>query len=698
MRQPFWVVYLVAALLLLIAFWVVGLATESFSFATLCYIWSVIGLLAAYLQSHTNSVVLRGTGTLIWLGGLLGIMGTVGNSWQAAVAAGASGDLAWLMIIAVVTVIVVYLVGRWWGEFYAALSFIVVPVLSIFGLSIPMLASIEIVFAIIASLVVGVFLVSIESLLIRWQRGQLGEVTPSLLLSYCWRLSVTGSAMVLTIGLLLVPPATIIQGPLSQQLLRLPVLPFARFHYNAVEFPDLFTMPGGPITLPDIELFRVRGTDYPRWRVRTYVYYVGSGWRVSNEVEDPQLPTLRVNEKFLEMIWRPENKPSSPLIRATVSGSGHRIVALLSPGEALRLQVSTSARTVVLRTKSGCLQPVTPLRINAYNIVASPIPENLPPKNSASLTPVERRVLSYFPPYLYRIRELAVQVTQNAGTPYEKAKALEAFLRTQYRYSDSPPYLVGRNVDVVTFFLFEAKEGACDWFASALALMCRAVGIPARVVTGFYSDEVDTDGSLVIRANDAHAWVEAFIDGYGWITLDATPSGDRNRFALWEALQRWLSRRYRASFASPHIIWWFVAILWILGAVPTMLKLGWRAWDQYRPRPKWQTIARCYLMAVQVAQKAGLKLNLNATPWENAEACDQTPRFPVLGKKVFRELADLTVAVLYAGEEPTRATVKRAKQLLKIFHRQVRLYKRWFAPRKVKRISLQTLRQIWERL
>jgi len=333
MRQPFWVVYLVAALLLLIAFWVVGLATESFSFATLCYIWSVIGLLAAYLQSHTNSVVLRGTGTLIWLGGLLGIMGTVGNSWQAAVAAGASGDLAWLMIIAVVTVIVVYLVGRWWGEFYAALSFIVVPVLSIFGLSIPMLASIEIVFAIIASLVVGVFLVSIESLLIRWQRGQLGEVTPSLLLSYCWRLSVTGSAMVLTIGLLLVPPATIIQGPLSQQLLRLPVLPFARFHYNAVEFPDLFTMPGGPITLPDIELFRVRGTDYPRWRVRTYVYYVGSGWRVSNEVEDPQLPTLRVNEKFLEMIWRPENKPSSPPIRATVSGSGHRIVALYRRGE-----------------------------------------------------------------------------------------------------------------------------------------------------------------------------------------------------------------------------------------------------------------------------------------------------------------------------------------------------------------------------
>mgnify|MGYP001626196239 CR=1 FL=1 len=698
MRQPFWVVYLAAALLLLIAFWVVGLATESFSFATVCYTWSLVGLLAAYLQSHSNSPVLRGTGTLLWLIGLLGIMGTVGDSWKAAVNAGASGDLAWLMIIAVVAVIVVYLVGRWWGEFYAALSFIVVPVLSIFGLSIPMIASAEVVFAVIASLVVGIFLVSIESLLIRWRKGQLGEVTPSLLLSYCWRLSVTGSATVLTIGLLLVPPATLIHTPLTQQLLRLPVLPFARFQYNAVEFPDLFTMPGGPIALPDVELFRVKGTDYSRWRVRTYAYYVGSGWRVSNEIEDPQLPTLKRNEQFLEMIWRPISKPSSPPIKATVSGSGDRVVALLSPGEALRLQVSVLANTIVLRTKSGCLQPIAPLRINAYNIVAVPIPENLPPKNSASLSPEERRVLSYLPPYLYRVRELAQQVTQNAETPYEKAKTLEAFLRTQYRYSDSPPYLVGHNVDVVTFFLFEAREGACDWFASALALMCRAVGIPARVVTGFYSDEVDTDGSLVIRANDAHAWVEAYIDGHGWVTLDATPSGDRNRLALWQALQRWLSMRYRASFASPHLIWWFVAALWLLGTVPTMLKLGRRAWEEFKPRPKWQVIVRCYLTAVQTAGRANLPVSLNATPWENAEACDRMPRFPVLGKKAFRELADLTVAVLYAGEEPTRATVKRAKRLLKIFLRQLRFYKRWFAPRQVKRISLQALRQIWERM
>jgi hypothetical protein len=697
MRRPFWVVYLAAAVLLLIAFWVVALATESYTFSTVCYAWSIVGLLAAYLQSHTSNTIVHAVGASLWLGGLLGIIATIGGNWQAAVMAGATGDLAWLMMVAIVAVIVVYLIGRWWGEFYAAVSFIVVPVLSIFGLSIPMIASLEVVFAFISAMVVGIFLVSTESLLLRWQRGQLGEVTPGLLLSYCWRLAVTGSATVLTIGLLLVPPATLLHAPLSQQLFRLPILPFARFNYSAVEFPDLFTMPGGPISLPDIELFRVKGTTYPRWRVRTYVHYVGSGWRVSNELEDPQLPTLKVKDEIVEMAWKPMSKPASPPIEAVVSVGLNRAV-FLSPGEAVRLRLSASARGIVLRTKSGCLLPISPMQISAYSITSIPIPETPPPKNSVSLNDEERRVLSYFPPYLYRVRELALQITRDIDKPYEKAKALEVFLRTQYRYSDSPPYLAGHNIDVVTFFLFEAKEGACDWFASALALMCRAVGIPARVVTGFYSDEVDGDGTLVIRANDAHAWVEAFIDGHGWVTLDATPSGDRRRFALWELLQRWLTRRYRASFASPHIVWWFVAILWVLGMVPTLWQLGRRTWERYKPRPRWQVIAYCYLTAVQIGRKAGLNLQLNATPWENAKICAQTPRFPVLGKKAFRELADLTVTVLYAGEEPDRMAVKRAKQLLKAFHKQARLYKHWFATPKVKRLSLQTLKQLWEEL
>ncbi len=697
MRNPFLTVYFAAALLLLIAFWVVGLATESFSFAIACFLWSLLGLFSSYLQTQIPSPIVRGMGSLLWVVGLLGVILALSQSWQMAVMAGATGDLAWLMVIAIVAVIVVFLVGRQWGEFYAALSFITVPVLSIFGLSIPIVASLEIVFSLIAAMVFGIFLVSMESLLIRWQKGQLGQVTYHMLFSYCWRLAITGSATVLTIGLLLVPPATFLQAPISQQLFRLPNLPFARFNHSVVEFPDLFTMPGGPITLPDTELFRVKGTTYPRWRVRTYVHYVGSGWRVSKEIENQMMPNIKFVDDTVEFSWKPLSKPVSEPIKANVSGGIGRVVVLISPGETVRLKFNTPLRGFVLKTRSSCLIPIAPLHVNAYTVTAYPIPENLPPRNTASISPEERRVLSYFPPYLHRIRELALQVTLNARTPYEKAKTLEAFLKTNYRYSDSPPFAVGRNIDVVTFFLFDAREGACDWFASALALMCRAVGIPTRVVTGFYSDEVDSDGSLVIRASDAHAWVEAYIHGHGWITLDATPAGERERFELWQALQRWLARRYRASFSNPNIIWWFVACLWVLGMVPTIWHISRRTWEQYKPKPRWQVIVHYYLSAVQLARKAGMNLNPNATPWENSEACSQTPRFPVAGKRAFKELTDLTVAVIYAGEEPSRAILKRAKQLLKIFRKQVRLYRRWFAPLRLPNISPQTFKELLER-
>ncbi|MCS7191934.1 MAG: transglutaminase domain-containing protein [Armatimonadetes bacterium] len=698
MLKPFLVVYLAAALLLLIAFWVVGMATESFQFATNCFILSLIGLVSSYLQSQSNSPTAKRIGLILQLAGLVSVLFILGQNWQLAIIAGAVEDLAWIMLIAIVTVMVVYLVGRWWGEFYASISFIVVPVLSIFGLSIPIVASLEVVFSVISAMVVSLFLVSMESLLVRWQKGQLGQVTFKMLFSYCWRLAVTGSATVLTIGLLLVPPATLLQTPLSHQLIRLPNLPFFQFNQNAVEFPDLFTTPGGPINLPDTELFRVKGTTYPRWRVRTYTNYIGTGWRVSSRIESPDLPHVEVKDNFIELSWKPISKLAHEPVQASVSAVWKRFSVFISPGEALSLRISSWTSGIIMRTKSGCLVSTSPIRVDSYTITAQPIRENLPLPNSFELSAEERRLSSYFPPYLYRVQELAVQVTRNAKTPYEKAKTLEAFLRTNYRYSYSPPSIVGRNIDAVTFFLFDAKEGACDWFASALALMCRAVGIPTRVVTGFYSDEVDSDGSLVIRASDAHAWVEAFIEGHGWITLDATPAGERNRFELWRALQQWLSRRYRTSFANPYIVWWFVALLWILAMIPTIWYVSRKTWEEYKPRPRWQVITRCYLTAVQAAQKAGLNLHQNATPWENAEACSQTPRFPVAGKKAFKELADLTVAVLYAGEEPSKSEVKRAKQLLKIFSQQVRLYKRWFAPLRLPQISLQTIKEIWERI
>ncbi len=698
MRLPFLWVYLTAALLLLIVFWLIGLTTESVAFGTVCWALSVTALTANFLQTHTHQSWLQGLGVLIWLGGLLITVFILAGDFSLNVLSMGAPDLSWVFLISIVAVLVSFLVGRWWGQFYAAVSFLVVPVLSLFGLIVPLLANMEIVLGFIAALVLGLFLVSAESLLVRWQKGQLMQITPHLLLQYCWRLAVFTSALVLTVGLLLVPPATLLRTPLSQRLLHLSVLqPFVQYwNDRGTSFPDLFTMPGGPIHLPDIILYRVQGTTYPRWRVRTYVHYIGSGWRVSNFLESPQPPkTYRVIGSGLELVWAspPKHPASPPLITATVTSLSGRLTELPVPGVAMEVQFP-SVNQFAFRTASGCLTFASPLATDRYTVTAQIIPDLLPHLyHDPPLSQQDRQLLTAFPPYLWRIRQLAEQITQGLTAPYSKAKALEGFLRDHYDYSDNPPMVTERNTDVVSFFLFEAREGACDWFASALALMCRAVGIPARVVTGFYSDEV-SDGDLIIRANGAHAWVEAYMDGHGWVTLDATPGGPpRNRPTLLARIQRWFNRHYRASLINPYLVWWLVAILWGASLLPLVTQGTYRLWHHYRPKPHWQTVVGYYLTAVNLALRLGLPLDRNATPWENAHRCAGVPRFPVTGKQAFQSLADLTVFVLYAQKEVTDAMLHQAKAALTAFRRQARLYARWFVK---SRLSSQTLQQWWE--
>jgi len=121
-----------------------------------------------------------------------------------------------------------------------------------------------------------------------------------------------------------------------------------------------------------------------------------------------------------------------------------------------------------------------------------------------------------------RIVELARSIAQSSAGQYDQAVAVENYLRTHYGYSlqmaSTPP------PDPLVYFLFERKEGHCEYFASAMAVMLRTLGIPARIVNGFRGGEYnDVTGSYIVRARDAHSWVEAYIPGYAWVSFDPTP-------------------------------------------------------------------------------------------------------------------------------------------------------------------------------
>lgn len=116
---------------------------------------------------------------------------------------------------------------------------------------------------------------------------------------------------------------------------------------------------------------------------------------------------------------------------------------------------------------------------------------------------------------------LAGQITQDAQTDFDRAAALCAYLRSAY------PYTLAQNVppagrDFVSWFLLDEQQGYCTSFATAMAVMARMVGLPARYIEG-YAAVPDSDSVARVTQQQAHAWVEIYFSGFGWLPFDPTP-------------------------------------------------------------------------------------------------------------------------------------------------------------------------------
>lgn len=155
------------------------------------------------------------------------------------------------------------------------------------------------------------------------------------------------------------------------------------------------------------------------------------------------------------------------------------------------------------------------------------------------------------PPLDIRISKLAEEITAPAPSNYDKAVALEQYLATHFGYTLELPRSLPQ--DPLANFLFERKRGHCEYFASSMAVMLRSVHIPSRIVTGFRGGEFnDLTSQYVVRASDAHSWVEAYFPGSGWVTFDPTPAGSLPTHTGWSRMQLYLDAA--ASFWREWII------------------------------------------------------------------------------------------------------------------------------------------------
>jgi protein-glutamine gamma-glutamyltransferase len=218
------------------------------------------------------------------------------------------------------------------------------------------------------------------------------------------------------------------------------------------------------------------------------------------------------------------------------------------------------------------LDPEHPVgRYEATSDIAQPSPAQLrttpadyPPEillNYLQLPPVDDRVL-----------RLAKQIVGSADNNYDKAAAIERYLRTHFGYTLQLPRTVPR--DPVANFLFERKQGHCEYFASSMAIMLRTLGIPSRVVNGFRTGEFnDLTSQYLIRGSNAHSWVEAYFPGYGWIGFDPTPAAPMETHTGWSRGMLYVDAM--ASFWREWVINYDAGHQYNLGRTATRDTLEW---------------------------------------------------------------------------------------------------------------------------
>ncbi|MCO5186542.1 MAG: DUF3488 and transglutaminase-like domain-containing protein [Anaerolineae bacterium] len=222
-----------------------------------------------------------------------------------------------------------------------------------------------------------------------------------------------------------------------------------------------------------------------------------------------------------------------------------------------------------------------------------------------------------------RVTDLAFDIVADLTNPYDQAVAIEQFLR-QYPYDlNVPP--PDPSVDIVDYFLFDAQAGYCDYYASAMVVLARSIGLPARLGIGFLAQPPDENGVQTIRQINGHSWAEVYFADYGWIEFEPTAA-----FASFERassnvadnvesnapLQREPERPEPAPIPqrAPQrstTFWWILPLL--LGI---LLLGGVLLWLRRRNRVPFSDIAVAFAQLQRRASRIGVPVVESATPFE----------------------------------------------------------------------------------
>jgi hypothetical protein len=278
----------------------------------------------------------------------------------------------------------------------------------------------------------------------------------------------------------------------------------------------------GTIKLSDSVVMRVRSDQPPpglppnlKWRGVALDHYDGAAWTRNLLGRLPVTPHGDYF-KLRDSIQGTETLRQTYFLEALstdVIFAAHRALAVSREIDILQRDAADSLFTL--------RHPLSKLRYTVVSEVMHPDPALIPEK--LEIEDSIRAVSLQLPRLDPRIARLAREVTKGESHPFREALRLETYLRMRYRYSLDLKEGTGLT-DPIATFLFETRSGHCEYFASAMTVMLRCLGIPARLVNGFRSGEYNEIGrDWIVRQYDAHSWVEAYFPPYGWIEFDPTP-------------------------------------------------------------------------------------------------------------------------------------------------------------------------------
>ncbi|MBM7582266.1 transglutaminase-like putative cysteine protease [Caldicoprobacter guelmensis] len=291
-----------------------------------------------------------------------------------------------------------------------------------------------------------------------------------------------------------------------------------------------------------------------------------------------------------------------------------------------------------------------------------------------------------------RVTELAYSITRGIKTPLEKALALQAYLQQNYDYTLQPPY-TPPGVDFVDYFLFELKRGYCTYFATAMAVMSRIVGLPTRYVEGFkMPSHPYRENTYEVKKLNGHAWVEIYFPKVGWLTFDPTPQaqGQQNLVEQGSELYPgyygdeyypWMQDEQMKDYqpevsvdtggfsnsASPNRIPLFVLIILMALILIIAGMAGLKVWDVVRWKkikklPSDEQLAYCYQQILWLLTLYGFPMHQGETPYCYARRVDT---WLTNSAGSMMEICQLVVKNRFGNQQLSKAEIQK---ILRFYH------------------------------